>query len=187
MRNRFKRRRFQTYIYLVLVLFIFSMGIGYAALSETLTIEGTTDIDEASWNVHFQDVAIADGSVTATTAPTITDNTNVSFGVNLENPGDFYDFTVDVINEGTFDATLNSITILPTLTGAEANFFTYNVTYGDGYAISDGDLLHAGETKTIHVRFEYLVQSDTTLYPTEDQSFNFSVSMNYIQYRRGTD
>ena len=87
MKNRFKRRRFQTYIYVILVLFVFTMGIGYAALNETLTLEGTTDIDEASWNVHFQNVQIESGSVTATTEPTITDNTSISFGVNLENPG----------------------------------------------------------------------------------------------------
>ena len=180
-RNRFKRRRLQTYIYLILVLFVFSMGIGYAALSETLTLEGTTDIDEASWNVHFQNVQITSGSVTATTEPTISDNTSISFGVNLEDPGDFYEFTVDVVNDGSLDAKLNAITVLPELTSEESNFFRYQVQYLDGVPISEGNALAVGATETIIVRFEYLVQADVTLYPTEDTNFSFSVSMNYVQ------
>lgn len=181
MRNRFKRRRLQTYVYVALAIFVFGMGIGYAALSETLTIDGTTDIDEASWNVHFDNVQIVSGSVAATTEPTITDNTSIGFGVTLENPGDFYEFTVDVVNEGTLDAKVNAITILPVLTAEESNFFQYSVTYLDKTTIHQGDPLDAGSTETILVRFEYLVLGDTSLYPTSDTSFSFNVSMNYVQ------
>jgi len=162
------------------MILLFGMGIGYASLSQTLEIDGTSDIDRASWNVHFENVQVTTGSVTAAT-PTITDNTSVSFSASLENPGDFYEFTIDLVNSGTLNAKLDDIEILPVLTSEQANYFQYSVTYSDETAIQKFDALDAGTQETILVRFKYLELADTSLYPEEDMDFDFSVSMNYIQ------
>lgn len=180
MRKRYGRGRISNFLMAFLILLACGMGIGYAALSTTLTIDGTSDIDRASWSVIFENVQVTTGSVNAT-APSITDDTSVGFSVNLEDPGDFYEFKVDVTNDGTFDAYLSSMTITPTLTSAQQNYFAYTVTYEDGTAISLDDALDAGDTETILVRFEYLTQSNPSLYPTADDSLNFSVTMNYVQ------
>ncbi len=179
-KKRLKKYRLSNTFFLVMAMVIFAMGIGYAAISTTLEIDGTSDIDSASWDVHFANVQVTTGSVAATT-PAISNNTSVSFSANLANPGDFYEFTVDVVNEGTLDAKLDGIEILPVLTQAQQNYFKYTVTYSDGIDIINNDSLDAGETETLLIRFEYLTQTDTSLYPTDDTNFDFSVSMTYIQ------
>ncbi len=180
MGRRLKRYRLSHTFILVVALMIFGLGIGYAAISTTLTIDGTSDIDSASWDVHFNNVQVTSGSVSATT-PAISNNTSVSFSANLANPGDFYEFKIDVVNAGTLDAKLDGIEILPVLTQAQQNYFKYTVTYLDGIDIGVNDALESGDTETLLIRFEYLTQSDTSLYPTDDTNFNFSVSMTYVQ------
>lgn len=171
----------QTFIYLFFFLLFSSLGLGYALISTTLEIDGTANVQDSVWDIHLDNIHILEGSVTATTAPTISDNTTVSFAATLENPGDYYRFTVDVVNAGTMNAMIDSITILPTLTADESNYFSYTVTYDDGVEIGYEDALDAGTSETLLVTFQYLTQSDTSLYPTEDKNFNFSVSLNYIQ------
>jgi len=180
MRKRYGRGRISNFLMAFLILLACGMGIGYAALSTTLSIDGTSDIDRASWDVHFENIQVTTGSVSAT-APAITNDTEVGFSVNLEDPGDFYEFTVDVVNDGTFNAKLDTLTILPTLTTAQQNYFAYTVTYSDGTAVNLNDALDTGDTETLKIRFEYLTQTDTSLYPTADDSLEFSVSMNYVQ------
>ena len=178
--NRHRRRHIPSKLIIIVLFLIFGMGIGYAAISTTLEIDGTSDIDSASWNVHFANVQVTTGSVAAAT-PSISNNTNVSFSANLANPGDFYEFKVDVINEGTLDAKLDDIEVLPVLTQTQQNYFKYIVTYADGVPIEENDALNVGVTETLLIKVEYLTQTDTSLYPTDDVSFDFSVSMTYVQ------
>ena len=176
MRKRYGRGRISNFLMAFLILLACGMGIGYAALSTTLSIDGTSDIDSASWEVYFDNIQVTTGSVTATTAPTVSNDTSVTFSVNLEDPGDFYEFKVDVTNGGTFNAMLDSLTILPVLTSAQQNYFAYTVTYEDGTAVNLNDALNVGVTETLLIRFEYLTQSNPALYPTADDSLEFSVA-----------
>ncbi len=77
-----------------IILIVLFFGIGYAYLTTTLNINGTTDVDANTWNVYWNNVLVTSGSVTGsqvTTAPTIdTNKTTVSFQVRLSKPGDFY-------------------------------------------------------------------------------------------------
>ena len=80
------------------VLLILAISVGYAALSTTLTINGTANIASNSWLIYFTNVHVVYGSVSATTTPTTsgTSTTTLSWAVNLETPGDFYEYYVDV-------------------------------------------------------------------------------------------
>ena len=91
---------------LIAVALIFVISIGYAALSTTLQINGTANIASNSWDVHFANLQTTTGSVTPTTAPTIsgTNTTELTWAVSLAEPGDFYEFTVDAVNGGTINA-----------------------------------------------------------------------------------
>ena len=51
-------------ILFIIILLVMSMGIGYAFLTTTLTIDGVSDIDSSSWDVHFENVQVQSGSVT---------------------------------------------------------------------------------------------------------------------------
>ena len=175
-----RRRYLPTRWILLLVIIIFCMGIGYAVLEADLEISGTSDIDSASWDVYFSNIVVSDDSVTAPT-PVITNKTQLYFETSLKNPGDFFEFTVDVVNGGTMDAVLENLVISPQLTPEQQNYFKYTVLYYDLLPIEEGDALVAGTTEKLLIRFEYLFQQDMDLYPTDDVNFEFGVSLDYIQ------
>ena len=80
---------------LLAVALLFVISIGYAALSTTLSINGTANIASNSWNVHFANIQTTTGSVTPTTAPTVsgTNTTSLTWAVSLAEPGDFYELS----------------------------------------------------------------------------------------------
>ena len=171
---------------LLVILVLFSIGIGYAYLNTTLSIEGTTDIDSASWNVYFDNVQIVDGSVSGdqvTSAPIIdTGKTKVTYHVRLKNPGDYYEFLVDVRNDGTIDAMID--TVLSTINGGSGevpNYLDYHVEYDDYIDINEGDLLKAGEIETYRVSVKYRTDINASDLPDAASSLNLSFSVTYVQ------
>ena len=186
---------------------LFLISIGYAAISTTLTINGTANISAVSWNVHFANIQVTNGSVTGanvTTAPTIptgsTTTTSLTYNVALEKPGDFYEFTVDVVNGGSINAKIAENGITKTtkiegndLTTAQAKLINYTVTYADqgGTAIQVGDKLSKsgatisgiGDTRTIKVRVEYntdLTGADLNAVG-ENMALTLTFGLNYVQ------
>ena len=121
--------------------------IGFALLSTTLKINGITGINKNTWDIHWDDTSISEttGSVTATTPAAVTDaeEKNISFEVEFELPGDFYEFTVDAVNEGSIDGKIETISIKfyeadGTTEIAAADLpdeITYSLTHKDGSAI----------------------------------------------------
>ena len=116
-------------IFLYLLILLSCLGIGYAFLRTELQINGTANFHNARWDIHFENVVVNPDSValsTGNTAASISaSTTEVTYAVTLKEPGDFYEFTVDVVNDGTFDAKLDTLTILPVLTSAQQNYFAY--------------------------------------------------------------
>ena len=104
-----KRKRKVKVILLIMILCI---TVGYAALTSNLTINGTSNINSASWDVHWNNVQVTNGSVTGTNVTTaahiLTGNTEVEYSITLGTPGEFYEFTVDEVNTGTIDAMIGS-------------------------------------------------------------------------------
>ena len=179
--RKFKYSRKRTYTLGVLFLVLFGLGIGYAFVNTTLNITGALGVASSKWDVHFENIEINDESVEAETDPTITDNTTISFSATLEDPGDMYEYTVDVVNDGTYDAKIDSFTITPTLTSEQQEYFEYEVKYTEGGNIQVGDALDAGATENIKVYIKYKENEDSSKYPGEDTEFNFSLNLNYIQ------
>ena len=164
-------RKLQLIILLVLVCLVGTMSIAYAILSTTLNINGTAQIQDASWNVYFDNVQVNPYSVEI--VPVITDNNKVSFSADLTTPGDFYKFTVDIVNEGSIDAMIESIIKTPELTSEQKKYLRYEVEYVDGTSINDSQLLKSGETKTISILFAYRNDIPTTDLPTTETNFDF--------------
>ena len=103
-------RRKNKSIYIVLIVIaLIGITIGYAVINTTLNINGKSSISKNTWDVYFDNVVVKDGSVEAVKIPTVTDKTTVDFEVALNLPGDFYEFTVDVVNAGSIDAMIESI------------------------------------------------------------------------------
>ena len=177
-RRRFTRKRNLTYLLFLFILL--SMGIGYAVLNTTLGIDGISQLANAKWDIHFDNIQVKEGSVTPTTAATITDDTTVSFSVTLENPGDFYEFNVDVVNAGTINAMIDTVSIQPVLTAAQQKYLDYIVTYEDGVSLAENQRLDAGDRETLRIAFIYK-EGDPEDYPDEDEDIPVEVSIIYVQ------
>lgn len=96
----------KSYILPIFALVVVILSVGYAAITATLNITGTSTITKNTWNIHFQDLSVTSGSVTAATPAAITTNNHaeITYTVTLPKPGDFYEFTVNIVNAGTIAA-----------------------------------------------------------------------------------
>jgi hypothetical protein len=198
-----KRRAFQNVAIIVLGLAIIIMSIGYAAYSTPLSITGNTTIQRASWDVKFNNpttVATATSvSNSLVTGPTITNKTALTFGVTLK-VGETYDFTVDVVNAGTFNAKLDTYSLTGSkkkgsttteLTSADGqtysnDYLEYSVQWSDDTALkgtADGtaDTINAGDTKELKVHVAFKEPTDATVLPEANEDYTFTLNMSWIQ------
>ena len=164
------------------VVLLLAISVGYAALSTTLTINGTANVATNSWLIYFTNVQVTTGSVTATQTPTTsgTSTTTLTWAVNLQTPGDFYEYYVDVKNDGTIDAMIGSLSNT-SLTTNQAKYLAYTVTYDDGAAIEQYDKLDSGDMVTLKVRVEYKTDLNPEDLPSELAEITFEYTSNYVQ------
>lgn len=180
MKYRYKNKVF------FLMLLLLGITVGYALLSATLDINGTASIKSNKWNIHWDDESIEDKGVTPIKKAYVKDTEKriVEFSVNLDLPGDYYEFYVDAKNEGTIDGmitTLNSkvngneIYTLP-------SYVKYSVTYKNNKPVEKNQLLKASSSATYKVRVEY----DSNVSPevinnSEDLDLTFNLEITYSQ------
>ena len=177
---RKKKRQFR-YILLVLILLFISMG--YAFLNTTLNIVGVSTINNPTWDIHFENVVVKSGSVLASTPTIDTNKTMVNFSVELSLPGDYYEFTVDAVNDGSIDGMISvisnklnnvEITTLP-------NYLEYVVSYVDGVSIAQNHLLAANTSEKYKVHVGYKKDISATDIPSTEQTLNLTFSVTYVQ------
>ena len=179
-----KKKKNSSFVVIALLLIV-TISIGYAALSTTLNINGTSTIKTQTWDVHFANVKVTTNTgATVTKAPTITEGktTEVTYEVTLPTPGTFYEFTVDVVNAGSLDAKLSADATVEGVSDAQAVYTKYSVVWSDtGVAPKTGDVITAGQKKTAKVRVEYNKDVTAAQLPTTDQVLTLTASMNFIQ------
>ena len=169
-------------LYLILgvsLVLVFSLTIVYAALSVSLNIVGTLQVQDASWNVYFDNIKVNLASVSI--SPKIIDNNKITFSADLKDPGDFYKFTVDIVNSGTIDAMIDSIIKMPELTNDQKKYLRYEIEYTDGQSIVEKQILKAKETKTISVLFSFRTDILVSDLPTTSTEFDLSLNLVYYQ------
>ena len=163
----------------IILVSFFSLTIVYAALSVTLNINGNAEVTAANWDIHLENPKVKSGSVN-NNVPTISGN-NLSFSASLTTPGDYYEFTVDVVNGGDIDAMIDSVVKTPELTTEQAKYFKYEVSYQNGEDVSTKQTLKKGTSTPIKVRIEYrndLIASDL---PTATSNLNLKLTLIYVQ------
>ena len=177
MRNKNKK------VYFVLILIVlFGISVGYAAISRTLSITGNSVVEKNTWDIHFENIQIKNGSVTATKEPTLENsNTTVNFSFMLDLPGDYYEFTVDAVNRGTIDAMIESITKTPELTTEQAKYLNYEIEYENGEQITSKQLIKKNSFVRIKVHVEYIKDITIVDLPTVNQNLNLGFTVNCVQ------
>ena len=177
------RRHKKNKILLLVLFLIFSMSVGFAALTTTLSINGTSKFKGNSWNIYFDNVQVKNGSVQATQTPTIpSDNkTQLNFGAALVTNGDYYELDVDIVNAGTLDAMIDSYEISPALTEEQQKYLEYRVEYSNGAQLNVKDLLAKNSSEKLNIRIAIKSGANTEDLPDDDTNFNPSIIINYVQ------
>ncbi len=168
---------------------VVSLSVAFAFTDINLQIDGNVTAKATKWDVHFKEVKNINKTETTTVAKAATLATGdqpltASYEVTLTKPGDFYEFDIDVINAGDFDAKLKNIALTSTTGIAYLNHVvTYNSTgYTDASNAVNGNTLAAnGGTETVHVKIEYVQPADENDLPTTDQTGTYTVTLTYTQ------
>ena len=179
------RKKKEIGILVLLIVAVLVMTVGFALYTQTLTINGNLTVKGSPWNVHYElnNIVTTSGSVTPSPTPSLT-NTDFSFTVTLEKPGDFYEATIQAYNEGTMDAYLKSVT-MGGPTAAQQEYLSYTITYNNGTPYTGtttgitGITLAAGAKHPVKVRVEYLEPANSSLLPASDQTITVTGSLYY--------
>lgn len=198
-----KKRNSQTIIIAVLAVAILFMSVGFAAFATTLNITGKVQVEKASWDIHWDTNSFAktadsvdilgtattgtgeEETITAGSQPSLS-GTDIAFGAILAKPGDKAEFTVNAINEGTFNAELQSIT-MSTLTAAEQKYLTYEITVDGQTYTSNANGLHVslpakGTTPvTVKVTVKYVQPTASADLPATKHFVNLTAGFTFNQ------
>ena len=172
-----KERKIKVLSIIALLIAILGLTVAFAALSETLTINGTANVDAASWDIHFENLQThTDGDASITNEPILNGTTISNINMTISKPKDAGYFNVDIKNAGTINAKISSIEIstLCTLqspvescdwdndgqvTEDDINKVNDNISFvisdEDGTLLKENDVLNVGASKKITVGIAY--------------------------------
>lgn len=170
MNNRDKKN---IMIICLLVAVVF-MSVGYALLSAQLDIKGSTSIVDPVWDVKISSISSTstEGYGTSLNA-TVENRFSAKFNAELKMPGDKVTYVINVKNEGTIAAKLNSITITPE--NYSEGFIKYTIE-----GIAAGDTLDVGESKMFNLEVSYNTEKTGTP-SNEELTKEITLMLDYIQ------
>ena len=175
---------------LILLITVVALSIGFALLSTTLFINGSSTIKGNTWNIHWDEDSIveSEGSFPATTPADVTDEDgeNITFAVEFELPGDYYEFTVDAVNEGTIDGVIESIDMNYYADGATEpsevpEEIIWTVKYADNTTPTVGNILAKDGVKKYKVRIQFDPEADEL--PATTTTGTYELVVNYQQHK----
>ena len=175
-------------IIMAISVLVFGMVVGYALLSQNLTINGTSHID-SNWNIRITNIEVQDvhsayqsgsnasadvsgstGCTTQTASSNGCGTTEANFETKLVTPGDYVIYRVTITNSGTLDGVVESINL-----ACSENDAIICTTTGLSRAAT---IAKNGGTNTVDVKVEY--NSATTTQPANTNS-TATLTINYQQ------
>ena len=179
----------------LIIILLLLISLGYAYLNSNLKINGTAEIADNTWDIHFENVVpSSSNTVTPSIAPVANPEdkvTELTYSVRFNKPGDIYEFNVDVVNAGSIDAMVDLFTSKIKIDNGQEqditestlpSYMNYYVTYEDGVKIKKNQLLNASTRETITVHVEYKKDiSNLELAESAGKPILFNVNIKYIQ------
>ena len=175
-------------LFIILVLSI--LTVTYTFNSKIIDIIGFTGVyRETSWKVDFDNISLdREGSIYVEEISA--SNTSIKdFDITFVRPGDAFTIRLDVVNNGTLDAKLETFQISNIVctynNGTSADDYcdkhiSYSIKYKDGSSIKKDDVLEAGETKTVVFKMSY-ADNAPVLYDEVISIDDMNMSFVYVQ------
>lgn len=148
---------------------------------KTTTETPPTPIEQPNWKIVFDNVKLNDGSVANSSSPIIdATKTSISYETVLAMPGEFYSFDADIVNKGSIDAQIYSI-VNNGLTEEQKRYLDYTVKYKNGSEISKGDVLLAGQKRTVTVMLNFKDELTKADLPANDTLIKLTYQLVYVE------
>lgn len=180
-----KQKNTQMFVIAILAVAVLTMSVGFAVFTQTLDINGNVTVASSKWSIAFDTSSYVESDGSVAVSNKTLDGTSMTYNVTLTKPGDFYEFTVNVKNTGTFDANLTGIS-MSALTTEQAKYLTYEITYnGTKYTANATGLSVAlaktGGVATVKVRVQYIQPEASADLPSTQVTVPLTASLTYSQ------
>lgn len=184
-----KQKNIKIMAFIALIVSVLSLAIAYTAMSKTAKINKNSNIMDARWNVHFDNLESKTyGDAQIIKYPALkNDKTYIGdFSISLTKPGDSVLFTYDVVNSGNLKAKYEKTLINDMEKKNKINFDIAKTIFKE--ADFDGD----GKTddNEIEKALNSIIIEDKifkgTLQPNEVHSCYLKISLNGNELPKGT-
>ncbi len=169
--NFMRTRQKQRIVIGTLCAVIIGLAVGYAVLSQQLTINGTGGI-ASDFNILFTDIQEGTMNGATTVNKQITNSTTATFTIDLKKPGDSGEYLITVENRGTIDAMVESIKGIDEANQSAPTDITFSIS-----DIAVNDKLKAKESKVFKVKVNW--DSNSTSIP--DTNKDLTLKINFVQ------
>lgn len=157
-----------------LLVAIVAMSVGYAALAQVISINGTANIS-ANWDVEI--TSINETAATGATTQSInSDATSATFNVDLAYPGATATYEINIENKGTINAVLDSISGIDAANSAQPSEIQYTIT-----GVNTGDTLDASDTAKALVTVTWINNNENTDTVPTTTTKTATITLNYVQ------
>ncbi len=175
LKNR-KKVNFKILYYLFAMIFV--MSVGFAYVQSSLSITGVANIEDGAWNIYFDNISKVHNMMSDTTPTINTMKDTINFNLTLETKLDYYEFEVDVVNDGEYDAMVSTINFDP-IPDALKDYINYTLHYSDGREVLNNDALRSGARKRLKVRYSFKEGFKETNIPLSTYTITFKIP--YVQ------
>lgn len=173
------KRRKKKLILVFSTLLVVFLCIGYAVLTSNLNVNGIFSFSKNEWNVYFDNIVLDENSSSKELPIISEDKSSVSFNAILSKPYDIYRFYIDVVNDSTLDAMIDSIN-LTGISDVNKRYIDSSITYFDGKSISVNNKLLKDARSVIKVELKYK-DINTEEIPVANIDLDVVFSINYRQ------
>ena len=154
MNHRQRGKKIGATLIAILIISIVTLTVAYAALSETLSIQGSAKVNASNWNIKLENSTSQTNSKTGTATYTtpVVNGTTISYSVGLTKPSDTVTLYFDVLNNGDVTGEITSIiSSTPKCTSATGNTadadlvcnnLEISLVYSDGSSVQVGDVIN---------------------------------------------
>ena len=185
-----KERRVKALSIVALLIAVVGLTVAFAAMSRTLTINGTATMDTARWDIHFANITNNKVHAATVNSAQITGETTITYGVTLTKPGDKAEIEFDVVNSGDIDAYIGGLEIFTLNCENETgdrnivcNNLEWSLKYketGNTNIVAVNDTLKSGQTR--HMIYEIGYKESAETLPSDDVTFNdLQITITYNQ------
>ena len=177
---RQEKKEKNKFLLILLLLLTFGVGLGYAVLSERLSINNTINYGTMKWNVGFTEAANNGGTITASPSVSSDKKTvTVACDLGTSTKSETCIAKVTVKNDSTFSITLNGN---PTITFDETYINSVDVTWVDNNAnvIATNSVIDAGGLREVQIKITTKTLTDDLL-PSSPLSIPVTITMDWIE------